>query len=184
MALQHEEYRRQIEAVKAEARLNDAVDTTPPTDAQEAARVVASAVAFAETALSSVAQSRGSSAASSASASFSAAGDGPTPTTGARLKPILRAVSSEITSGRQVLPPLYDVICMDHVMPTMGGPEAVAELRSMGHHGMVIGITGNSSASDVAHFESQGASCVLSKPLNMEDFNQAIRDFALALGSD
>ena len=47
--------------------------------------------------------------------------------------------------------------------------------------GMIIGVTGNGLASDISHFVSKGASCVLTKPFNLDEFHTQILKFAAAL---
>jgi CheY-like chemotaxis protein len=63
---------------------------------------------------------------------------------------------------------VYDVILMDDNMPNMTGPEAAELLRSRhNYRGLIVGITGNTAASDIQHFLDAGADSVLSKPLEL-----------------
>jgi len=77
----------------------------------------------------------------------------------------------------------YDVILIDYVMPVLDGPSACAEMRKLGHTGMIIGVTGNVAPSDIEFFQSRGANIVLTKPLSMDAFNAAVRSHAQALMS-
>jgi CheY-like chemotaxis protein len=77
----------------------------------------------------------------------------------------------------------YDVILIDYVMPVLDGPTACAEMRELGHTGMIIGVTGNVAPSDIEFFQSRGANTVLTKPLSMDAFNAAVRSYAQALMS-
>ena len=63
----------------------------------------------------------------------------------------------------------------------MDGPTAAAEMRSMGYEGLIIGVTGNAMTRDIEHFVSRGATCVLAKPLDMNLFSIAVKQFATAL---
>jgi hypothetical protein len=72
---------------------------------------------------------------------------------------------------------------IDYVMPVLDGPSACAEMRKLGHMGMIIGVTGNVAPSDIEFFQSRGANTVLTKPLSMDAFNAAVRSHAQALMS-
>ena len=54
------------------------------------------------------------------------------------------------------------------------GPEAVRRIRERGYRGLIIGITGNTEASEVEHFLSQGANAVLAKPVRLESLKAAV----------
>jgi CheY-like chemotaxis protein len=69
----------------------------------------------------------------------------------------------------------YDVILMDFIMPNMTGPEATHRLRQIGYNGIIIGVTGNTIQSDVDLFIVHGAYDVLSKPLNMNTFEDTLK---------
>ena len=64
----------------------------------------------------------------------------------------------------------YDVIMMDYFMPEMDGPTAVKEMRSRGFVGIIVGVTGNAHASDIATFTLAGANEVMIKPLDADEF--------------
>jgi len=61
----------------------------------------------------------------------------------------------------------FEVIFMDFVMPNMDGPTATRTIRAMGFQGVILGVTGNVTEEDVAHFIAHGANDVAPKPLNM-----------------
>eukprot|EP00607_Mallomonas_marina_P010604 CAMPEP_0182422460 /NCGR_PEP_ID=MMETSP1167-20130531/8165_1 /TAXON_ID=2988 /ORGANISM="Mallomonas Sp, Strain CCMP3275" /LENGTH=481 /DNA_ID=CAMNT_0024600543 /DNA_START=986 /DNA_END=2431 /DNA_ORIENTATION=- len=68
-----------------------------------------------------------------------------------------------------------DLIVMDSEMPGMDGSEATKKMREIGYKGGIIGLTGNVSEDDVKLFLDHGANAVLSKPLNIESFELAVR---------
>lgn len=72
----------------------------------------------------------------------------------------------------------YDAVLMDFVMPGMDGPTATTVIRGLGYKGVVIGVTGNALPSDIDHFLAHGADRVLTKPMNINDFNDIIKEFA------
>ncbi len=64
----------------------------------------------------------------------------------------------------------YDVIMMDFVMPVMNGPDCVRELRRIGCRGLIIGVTGNSTETDINAFLEAGVNRVMIKPLEVAKF--------------
>lgn len=64
----------------------------------------------------------------------------------------------------------YDVIMMDFIMPNLNGPNTTRELRSMGHQGLIVGVTGASLQSDIDDFTTAGADHVMIKPLDINHF--------------
>jgi two-component system, sensor histidine kinase len=70
-----------------------------------------------------------------------------------------------------------DTILMDYEMPVLNGPEATKVLREKGCNALVVGITGNVLADDVAYFMSMGADAVLSKPVNVALLEQCWQKF-------
>lgn len=48
------------------------------------------------------------------------------------------------------------------------GPTATKEIRALGYHGPIIGVTGNVLQFDVDHFLACGADRVVAKPLRKE----------------
>ena len=54
----------------------------------------------------------------------------------------------------------------------MMGYEAVRIIRSLGYHGVIIGVTGSCVSSDINEFMNAGSNAVLIKPLNLT----ALRD--------
>ncbi len=69
---------------------------------------------------------------------------------------------------------MYDVVIMDYEMPTKSGPQTVREVRALGYSGLVVGVTGNALQSDINHFLLEGANAVLTKPLDLRLFQEAI----------
>lgn len=54
----------------------------------------------------------------------------------------------------------------------MTGPEACSILREKGCTALIIGITGNVLAEDVAYFKSKGADEVLGKPCSLRSLEE------------
>jgi CheY-like chemotaxis protein len=61
----------------------------------------------------------------------------------------------------------FHVVCLDHEMPGLGGRATAAQLRALGFRGLIVGVTGNASATDAAEFVRAGANTVLLKPVNV-----------------
>ena len=61
----------------------------------------------------------------------------------------------------------FDTILMDFEMPVLCGPDATRRLREMGCSCLIVGVTGNVLAEDVAVFKASGADHVLPKPVNL-----------------
>ena len=59
-------------------------------------------------------------------------------------------------------------------------------IREEGYRGLIVGLTGDTSEEDVAHFKAHGADAVLPKPFIVADFDRIVNDFifsrARALG--
>lgn len=68
----------------------------------------------------------------------------------------------------------YDIVMMDYSMPNMDGPTATREIRSLGFRGVIVGVTGMSHDSDVQTFINAGADRVMIKPLDAEEFWDAV----------
>ena len=73
----------------------------------------------------------------------------------------------------------FDIIVMDFVMPNMDGPTATKEIRKLGYSGLVFGLTGNALKSDVDSFIACGANMVLTKPLDIKHFDDAVKAYFL-----
>ena len=71
----------------------------------------------------------------------------------------------------------FDIVFMDNTMIRMNGPEAAQRMRSGGFEGLIVGVTGNVMARDVAHYIASGADCVLDKPLNLAELKQILKKF-------
>ena len=82
----------------------------------------------------------------------------------------LQKVQSSITDDAA-----FDIILMDFQMPVMDGPTATREIRISGFQGIIIGVTGNVLPEDLQLFLDSGANYVFTKPLNLENFDQAFK---------
>lgn len=69
----------------------------------------------------------------------------------------------------------FDIVFMDNIMIHMHGPEAAQLMRSNGFKGLIVGVTGNVMAPDLAHYLASGADCVLDKPVNVEDLTIVLK---------
>ena len=57
-------------------------------------------------------------------------------------------------------------------MPRMDGPTAVKAMRKLGQIGMIIGLSGNALDRDLEVFRVSGVNYALTKPLDLELFNE------------
>ena len=71
----------------------------------------------------------------------------------------------------------FDVVFMDSVMMQMQGPEAAQAMRAMGFGGMIVGVTGNVMADDVAQYLQAGADRVLFKPVVVDQLDAVLKMF-------
>jgi two-component system, sensor histidine kinase len=69
----------------------------------------------------------------------------------------------------------YEFILLDYEMPVMDGPTAARRLREEKCDLLIIGVTGNVLPEDKAHFISQGANLVMSKPLDITELLTQLR---------
>ena len=77
-------------------------------------------------------------------------------------------------------PSRYDLILMDHQMPTMSGPDAAHAIKQIGGvTAKIVGVTGNLLPEDIHHFEERGADFVLPKPLKIDQLEGLLRNFGL-----
>lgn len=79
-----------------------------------------------------------------------------------------------ITDSLQATILPFDLVMMDNVMVDMHGPEAASIMRAKGYDKKIIGITGNVFEADVKNYLESGASCVLQKPLKINEFTSLI----------
>lgn len=68
----------------------------------------------------------------------------------------------------------YNLVMLDYQMPVMNGPEAAKELRRLGYTGVIAGVTGNVSQQDTDVFIRHGATVVLKKPLDIDEFDRLL----------
>lgn len=64
----------------------------------------------------------------------------------------------------------YDIVILDYFMPELDGPDAAKQMRALGFRGVIVGVTGNNYATDIARFKECGADDVLVKPLDADVF--------------
>lgn len=74
---------------------------------------------------------------------------------------------------------LYDTILLDYEMPTMSGPAAAREVRSLGCDVFIVGVTGNLLPEDVSHFLSCGANAVLPKPFTISHLEDLWMEYSV-----
>lgn len=80
----------------------------------------------------------------------------------------VEAVAKCLANMRGGIP--YDIVILDYFMPEMDGPDAAKEMRALGFRGVIVGVTGNNYATDIARFKECGADDVLVKPLDADVF--------------
>ena len=66
---------------------------------------------------------------------------------------------------------IYDIIFMDHMMPSMDGVEAVQKIRSLGYTNTIIALTANAVAGQARFFLENGFDDYLSKPIDTRLLN-------------
>ena len=71
-----------------------------------------------------------------------------------------RAIEEEETKHQQFA---IDAVLIDSNMPRMNGPEAIKEMRKMGFHGPIIGVSGGDEKT-MKEFLQAGADNVMQKP--------------------
>ena len=72
-------------------------------------------------------------------------------------------------------------IFLDAQMPVMDGLECATRIRESGLEVCIIGITGNALESDRSLFLSAGASSVLTKPINVDVLEKALKSLGFRL---
>jgi len=89
------------------------------------------------------------------------------------------------TSGREAIKKInegstYDIVFMDHFMPTMDGMEAVKIIRDLGYVRPIIALTANAVAGQADLFLANGFSGFISKPIDIRQLhamlNKLVRD--------
>ncbi|KAE8710310.1 hypothetical protein F3Y22_tig00110324pilonHSYRG00004 [Hibiscus syriacus] len=70
----------------------------------------------------------------------------------------------------------YDLILMDKDMPVMNGIEATKEIRGMGIHSMIVGVTESDVDSEKREFATAGVDYCFQKPLTPERINFILND--------
>ena len=88
---------------------------------------------------------------------------------------MLEEKSNKLTGGDSA--EMYDVVVMDNLMPRMNGPTACREMRALGFKSPIIGLTGHALAEDVSDYIAHGANAVLTKPLNLMQFNEVLGQY-------
>jgi two-component system, sensor histidine kinase len=59
----------------------------------------------------------------------------------------------------------------------LNGPDATKRLRDMGCTALILGVTGNVLADDIAYFKSMGATDVLAKPVQVSLLDEYWRQY-------
>ena len=89
-------------------------------------------------------------------------------------------------SGKDVLDALEhdepDLILLDIEMPFMDGFEVLRQIRSMGRHVPVIGVTGKNERATILKFISAGAEGYVLKPSDKIALNEAVNDILAKYG--
>ncbi|KAJ1458261.1 hypothetical protein M885DRAFT_96678 [Pelagophyceae sp. CCMP2097] len=70
----------------------------------------------------------------------------------------------------------FDLICMDAVMPVMGGLDATKIIRADGYTGLLVGCTGNALEEDIRDFIAAGADHVLTKPISIQKLRSLYKE--------
>ena len=82
---------------------------------------------------------------------------------------------SKIRSGKE-----YDIVFMDHMMPSMDGVETTRMLRDMGYAAPIIALTANALVGQAEMFLDNGFNGFISKPVDLRQLdsvlNRLIRD--------
>ena len=71
----------------------------------------------------------------------------------------------------------YDVIFMDHMMPSMDGIQTTKELRNLGYTGIIVALTANAIVGNEKMFAQNGFSGFISKPINVQQLNNILNKF-------
>ena len=69
---------------------------------------------------------------------------------------------------------------MDSVMPVMNGLDATRAIRAAGCDALIVGVTGNALAEDIAAFVAAGANCVVTKPVSVAQLKDELAKYGLA----
>lgn len=89
------------------------------------------------------------------------------------------AACSEIERAKADRAPLFErgVVLLDKEMPECDGLSAAKLMRSLGFRGLIVGVTGTSSADDVRAFEDAGADQIFMKPIQSSALFDQISSF-------
>jgi signal transduction histidine kinase/DNA-binding response OmpR family regulator len=68
----------------------------------------------------------------------------------------------------------YDIIFMDHMMPTMDGIEAANVIRDLGYAKPIVALTANALAGQATMFMENGFDDFISKPIDMRQLNMTL----------
>jgi signal transduction histidine kinase/CheY-like chemotaxis protein len=69
-----------------------------------------------------------------------------------------------------------DFILMDNCMPNMNGADSCRQIRKLGYHGPIIGLTGHTLEDDLAYFRNAGADHILAKPLDVSALQVCLKN--------
>ena len=71
----------------------------------------------------------------------------------------------------------YDVIFMDHMMPTMDGMEATKIIRGLGYAQPIVALTANAMVGQSDIFLANGFDGFISKPIDVRQLNAALKKY-------
>jgi signal transduction histidine kinase/CheY-like chemotaxis protein len=71
----------------------------------------------------------------------------------------------------------YDVIFMDHMMPSMDGIETTKKLREAGYEGVIVALTANALVGNDAMFKQNGFDDFISKPIDIRQLNACLNKY-------
>jgi signal transduction histidine kinase/CheY-like chemotaxis protein len=72
---------------------------------------------------------------------------------------------------------VYDIICMDHMMPKMDGIETAEKLRGLGYHGAIVALTANALIGNDEMFSRHGFDGFIPKPIDICHLNTVLNKF-------
>jgi len=71
----------------------------------------------------------------------------------------------------------YDIIFMDHMMPTMDGVQTTQKLRAQGYTGVIVALTANALVGNEDIFKQKGFDGFIAKPIDLQQLNAALNTF-------
>lgn len=71
----------------------------------------------------------------------------------------------------------YDIIFMDHMMPSLNGIETTKKLRALGYKGFIIALTASAEPENGEIFSQNGFDGFISKPIDIQQLDDALQRF-------